>query len=232
MAAEPLLKHSLRERAVRVIRLHIVEANLPPGSSLPTERDLSRGLAVSRSVIREALATLEAEGIVERRPSAGYFVTEAGATVPGESLGEPRQSARALLAEAAELRLSFELGAAFVIVPKLSDAQLDELEAKAQVLDAAMDHHQAHAEAELDFHLTLLGFSQNQTLVRMGKQVYGEYFRALALVRPESFVHPTEDADAARHLPTVAALRTRDIGVVQAALRAHCRLPYRLLSDT
>ena len=75
----PLPRRSLRETAAEVIGRYIAEAGLIPGGSLPTERAMSKGLAVSRTVVREALAMLETEGLVERRQSVGYFVTsEAG----------------------------------------------------------------------------------------------------------------------------------------------------------
>ncbi|HEV7941497.1 MAG TPA: FadR/GntR family transcriptional regulator [Solirubrobacteraceae bacterium] len=47
---------------------------LAPGVRLPSERELASRLAVSRSSVREAIAALQIEGIVETKPGAGSFL--------------------------------------------------------------------------------------------------------------------------------------------------------------
>ena len=56
----------------------IMDGTLPPGSRLPTEKQLSRSLDVGQVTLRSALSRLEAEGLVERIRSRGTFVTQAG----------------------------------------------------------------------------------------------------------------------------------------------------------
>ncbi len=50
---------------------------LVPGARLPSERELARSLDVSRASVREALASLALQGVVETRPGAGTFVVAA-----------------------------------------------------------------------------------------------------------------------------------------------------------
>jgi DNA-binding FadR family transcriptional regulator len=52
---------------------------LAPGARLPSERDLARQLEVSRASVREAIASLQVQGVVETRPGAGTFVVAAPA---------------------------------------------------------------------------------------------------------------------------------------------------------
>jgi DNA-binding FadR family transcriptional regulator len=47
---------------------------LAPGERLPSERDLARMLEVSRASVREALASLQLQGVVETRKGAGTYV--------------------------------------------------------------------------------------------------------------------------------------------------------------
>jgi DNA-binding FadR family transcriptional regulator len=47
---------------------------LAPGERLPSERELARSLEVSRASVREALASLALQGVVETRHGAGTFV--------------------------------------------------------------------------------------------------------------------------------------------------------------
>jgi DNA-binding FadR family transcriptional regulator len=50
---------------------------LAPGERLPSERELARSLEVSRASVREALAALQLQGVVETRKGAGTFVVAA-----------------------------------------------------------------------------------------------------------------------------------------------------------
>src|SRR3954470_3958895 len=50
---------------------------LAPGERLPSERELARSLEVSRASVREAIAALQVQGVVETRPGAATFVAAA-----------------------------------------------------------------------------------------------------------------------------------------------------------
>ncbi|MBV9702238.1 MAG: winged helix-turn-helix transcriptional regulator, partial [Methylobacteriaceae bacterium] len=52
----------------------IRSGRLSPGSQLPTEQELSSATGVSRTVVREAVAALRAEGLVVTRQGLGAFV--------------------------------------------------------------------------------------------------------------------------------------------------------------
>jgi GntR family transcriptional regulator len=57
------------------IRQRIESGNLRPGDVVPSERDLARTHQVSLMTARHALASMEREGIVERRRGVGTFVS-------------------------------------------------------------------------------------------------------------------------------------------------------------
>lgn len=69
---------SLVEQVARIIRKDLAKAK--PGDCLPPERALSERLAVSRSTVRDAVAQLEAEGLLDRRVGKGTFVSHKFAT--------------------------------------------------------------------------------------------------------------------------------------------------------
>ena len=62
------------QKIQRAIRQHIEAKQLKPGDAVSSERELARIHNVSLMTARHALATLEREGIVERRRGAGTFV--------------------------------------------------------------------------------------------------------------------------------------------------------------
>ncbi len=59
----------------RGLREQILDGSRLPGERLPSEPDLARQLAVSRTSLRDALRALEEEGLVRRVHGSGTFVT-------------------------------------------------------------------------------------------------------------------------------------------------------------
>jgi GntR family transcriptional regulator len=66
-------RHSVVRRVRELLRAQIVDAGFPDGV-LPSEFRLVREYGVSRGVIREVLALLREEGLIERLQGAGTFV--------------------------------------------------------------------------------------------------------------------------------------------------------------
>jgi GntR family transcriptional repressor for pyruvate dehydrogenase complex len=66
----------LTEQLVARIAADITGGRLSPGSRLPTEKEMMTGTGVSRTVVREAVACLRAEGLVHVRHGVGAFVAE------------------------------------------------------------------------------------------------------------------------------------------------------------
>src|SRR5947209_19736355 len=62
------------KRIQNSIRKRIDAAELKPGDAVASERELARTHKVSLMTARHALAGLEREGLVQRRPGAGTFV--------------------------------------------------------------------------------------------------------------------------------------------------------------
>ena len=69
-------KPKLSERVVAALRSQVLSGEISPGQKMPTENQLTETFGVSRTVIREAIATLAADGLVEPRQGAGVFVRD------------------------------------------------------------------------------------------------------------------------------------------------------------
>jgi len=87
-----------------------------PGERLPSERELARRLEVGRASVREAIAALQVQGVIETRPGSGSFVAaDAAARLPAPS-GLPHDASPSdlletrLLIEPAIARLAAERG--------------------------------------------------------------------------------------------------------------------------
>ena len=65
---------TLAQRVVTGLKSRILDGSLPPGSKLPSEAELIEEYGVSRTVVREAITRLRAEGLVETFQGRGSFV--------------------------------------------------------------------------------------------------------------------------------------------------------------
>ncbi len=108
------LQHgSLREHAENTVRQAIFDGCYPAGYKL-VERELCELTGASRSILREALAILEARGLIERESHRGYRV----------AMLSVRQ-----IYEIFELRGSIETLAAELFAARASDEEMAQLEA-------------------------------------------------------------------------------------------------------
>jgi len=73
---QPLPSPRRADGVFEQLRSRILAGAFPPGSRLPTERELAQALEVNRSSIREALKRLEFQELVEVRHGQGAFVCE------------------------------------------------------------------------------------------------------------------------------------------------------------
>lgn len=119
---------TLRELALERLRTAIVEHHFPPGSRL-TERDLCEQLGVSRSVVREVIRHLEAEGLVNSIPHHGPIVAKL----------EPETAEQIY-----EIRALLESTAAHAAAQHATDEQIAAMRAALAAIAAAYatgDHH-------------------------------------------------------------------------------------------
>lgn len=86
---EPVRPLALKERVINQLTRLIEDGDLRPGDQLPSERELSEELQVSRGTVREAVQFLQAVGLVEIRHGSGTFVRLAAE--PGKLRGEWRE---------------------------------------------------------------------------------------------------------------------------------------------
>eukprot|EP01035_Chromulina_nebulosa_P044982 gene44982-60934_t len=80
VAGTPLLRplNPVRRRTEEVVEriaAQITEGRLPAGARLPTEQAMMAAMGVSRTVVREAISALRAQGLVTTRQGAGAFVS-------------------------------------------------------------------------------------------------------------------------------------------------------------
>src|SRR5262245_37805436 len=104
LAAARKLSRGLFEQLAEQIK----SGRLAPGERLPTEQELTRAARVSRTVVREAVAALRAEGLVVTRQGVGAFVSAAPQQAPFRIDPDGMRSIGDML-HVMELRLGVEI---------------------------------------------------------------------------------------------------------------------------
>src|SRR5436190_22062940 len=134
---EPLAApRSLTGELVTRLMADITSGKLPPGSRLPTEQELIAATGVSRTVVREAVAALRAEGLVVTRQGVGAFVPE-NARRPLRIDFDPLSPLRAVL-DVMELRTGIEIEAAGLAAARASAPQIRNIVRCLDAIDLAI----------------------------------------------------------------------------------------------
>jgi GntR family transcriptional repressor for pyruvate dehydrogenase complex len=105
----------------------IRSGRLPPGSRLPTEQELSAETGVSRTVVREAVAALRADGLVTTRQGLGAFVASDVQRWPFRIDANDLKSVSDVL-QVIELRMSLEIEASSLAAERHDSVDLAKIE--------------------------------------------------------------------------------------------------------
>ncbi len=102
-----IFQGSRAERIARHLSNRILRKEFQVGSKLPTENAMASHFGVSRAVIREAIAMLKAEGLVETLQGSGAFITSTG-PLAGKAPDKITRASLHSLMELLEVRGSIE----------------------------------------------------------------------------------------------------------------------------
>jgi DNA-binding FadR family transcriptional regulator len=147
----------------------ILDGGLAPGQKMPSERQLSTRLGVSRSVIREALHELQGRGVVETRHGMGSFVSRIVSTHGdgGEEgpllqmfAGHPRT-----LYDLLEVREQLEGQAAYLAALRATPQDLHRITKAFSALDQT--DPLSNAKPDHSFHQAIVEASHNPVLVHV-----------------------------------------------------------------
>ncbi|MCQ1839365.1 FadR/GntR family transcriptional regulator [Neorhizobium galegae] len=155
-----LVGQSLVNQIAISLRRDIERGTVKPGDKLPSENELTRLHSVSRAVIREAVAVLRSEGVLEARKGVGVFVTDAerrGAPFSGLSL-ERISSVIELL----ELRAACETEAAGLAAGRRSAAQLETILDLHRKVGENLENGLSTRDADFALHMAIAEATQNR----------------------------------------------------------------------
>jgi DNA-binding FadR family transcriptional regulator len=212
---------TLAQRVVAGLKDKILAGDLAPGAKLPSESELVEEYAVSRTVVREAVTRLRAEGLVETQQGRGSFVL----AVPEPSSFSVESSAIRTQADVMAM-LDFRIG---VESEAAALAALHRTPADVSLIQDAMDGfvragHQGAVEADFAFHLAIARATGNRFYVDLLGSL-GPMMIMLPRTRLSAAYSMTDATHVERvqreHDNVAAAVLARDVETARAAMRLH-----------
>ena len=181
----------------------IVAGRYPVGSSIPPEPTLCETYGVSRTVVREAIKSLVAKGIVSTGPKVGTRVLAAEQWNWFDADVVAWQSkaglTREFLRDLQELRRVVEPAAVRLAAERATAADLAAVEDAYAGMKRAIDEGGDYVSHDLRFHQGLLRACHNRMLVQMGKAI-GALLRTSFEISTGRLVGPRESLPLHRAL--------------------------------
>jgi GntR family transcriptional repressor for pyruvate dehydrogenase complex len=195
----------------------ILSGELPPGEQLPSERDLSARLGVSRSVVREALRRLASLGLVKSVHGSGTRVQAPEAEQVTAGYRRLLAAPGYRLEDLGAVRLPLETAIAAAAAAHRGEEHLARLEKTQAVLGNPWRSLAAQVKADLEFHTVLAEATGNplfqvvlapvrELLVQSRWRTLGRYGAELA---------------HGHHADILAAVRAGDPAAAERAMRRH-----------
>lgn len=171
---EPIGHTSVVDTIVEQIETLILNGILRDGARLPSERDLSEQMGVSRPKVREALKLLENNGLIKVRHGEGAFIAPLVGSAMSPALIELYSRHQDAFTSYLEFRTELESFAAGLAASRATKADKEIL---AKIMDQLEEAHTkndpaASQNADIAFHSAIMDASHNSLLVHTMASIY------------------------------------------------------------
>ena len=210
----------MAERVTEQIRQIIVGGQLQPGDRMPPERELARQFGVSRTVVREAMRALTAQGLVEVHAGSGSTVRNPSAVEVAQSLARLLQVGQHDFdhSKILEVRRLLEVEIAGLAAERRSDEDLVALETTLQETARVGDECEAWLRNDIAFHAQLAQATKNELFSLLLDSISD----VMVSVRRLGFDVPNASARTLRyHGAILEAVRGGDAARARTAMRDH-----------
>lgn len=213
------LAQGLVERLSEQIRGGLIR----PGEKLPTESELMRLFGVSRTVVREALSRLQANGLVETHHGVGTYALEPSGSTDFRIDPADLATVRDVLV-LLELRICLESEAAGLAALRRSDAQLLEMRTALDSFKANLKDGGDTITPDFQFHLAVAQSTDNRYFTELMSHL-GSAIIPRTRINSAKLVQEDRGQYLARvnqeHEDIYDAIVRQDADSARAAMRTH-----------
>ena len=213
-------RNSLSSQVVTEIKEYILNNQLKDGDKLPTERDFIEIFGVSRTVIREALKSLEAVGIIQVKPGEGIFVAGLQNDIFITMLSFQLQRDKKSQLEYLDTRLILECGALELCINSLDENSIHTMRDCNMKMRNPSFYDTDRVSEDIRFHQSLFKATKNQIYYELANLI-GDFFskiRRQVLSSPEDAITSANEHDA-----ILDALIEKDLTTAKTILTDHIK---------
>jgi GntR family transcriptional repressor for pyruvate dehydrogenase complex len=221
-----LSKTLVPQSVAREIQTMIRSGALKAGEKIPSQREFSQTLGVSRASLREALLTLETLGLLKTEMGRGTFVATPaeGASHSGAHMAPWRYSDSYSVFDVFQTRILLEGEIARLSAGRLTQLQLEKMEKATQTMEECWARQDllANVEADLEFHGIIVSACSNAMLKALYQTVRDQLTETQR--QPIPITDPQRMRDSiAEHRRIIAALTQNDAALARREMEGHIR---------
>lgn len=217
---------NLVDELVERIADEIRSGRLAPGARLPTEFELMAATGVSRTVVREAVAALRAEGLVVTRQGLGAFVATEAHKTAFRIVSGPKDEPGSIsnVVSVLELRLAVEVEAAALAAERADRRQIAQIATALADIDTAVASGGSAVAEDFSLHRAIAQATHNPQFASF-LDFLGRHFIPRQTIRAAEASEAEQRAYLERiqkdHTRIVEAIRSGNSKDARNAMRAH-----------
>lgn len=202
------------------ILAEVMAGRLKPGQRLPTEPELSDVLGVSRTVVREAVVRLKADGVLRSKQGSGVFVCD---SMSDAALRIDRVSLldRDMFKSFYELRTILESNAAGLAAERRDKKSLAAIAAVLNDLGRLSGNDVASVDGDLAFHYAIAQATGNPMVATFVRFISLQVRESIIETRMRGDPERSKSLTNAEHLAIFEAISAGDAAAARAAMSIH-----------
>ena len=157
----PPVNVGLVEQVIDYLRDHVATEQLRPGARLPSESTISTTLGVSRPVVREAMRTLAATGLVEMAVGKRARIVPVEGKMIGRVIKNAVLIGQADATDILEMRRGIEIAMVALAASRRSDADAADLRSIVEEMAGLLGNPDRYAELDMRLHTSLAHATRN-----------------------------------------------------------------------
>lgn len=217
---KPLKSKKIFEQIAEQIREIIFSGFLKPGDRLPCEKELANQFKTGRTVVREALRTLEQAGLiyVKQGSEGGTFIKQTDPAVITRSFSDMIRLGNIALRDLTEARLGIEKMILEFAINKINGNDLDLLRMNIEEGEKFVYEETRASDSHIKFHLLLAKSTKNPVFEVILEPIMNIVFSFLREVeRPKEYIYRVLNS----HKKIYKAVEERDITVAKEKMEEH-----------
>ena len=200
----------------------ILSGKAKSGDALPQEENLCNELGVSRTVVREAIKSLAAKGLVDSKPRRGTVVLPKQSwnyldpqVLEWQRVEDPHST---LPHHLTELRNAIEPAAAEMAATQATEEDLEKIQSAYQSMASNTGNMEAYLAADLAFHIAILHATGNPLFIPIANVVQASLQASLRITNQTTL---DNELSLPLHKEIAEALQARDAARAKQAMLTH-----------